>query len=53
MACAWAELRNVGPALWPGVAHMGLRSPPSPAILPPHPGLTGLGAQSSPATQEE
>lgn len=23
-------------------------SPPSLAILPPHPGLTGLGAQSSP-----
>lgn len=51
--CAWAELKNVGPALWPGVAQTGLRSPPSPAILPPHPGLTGLGAQSSPAIPEE
>ena len=50
-----AELRNVGPpsGLETGVAQTGLCSPPYPAILPPRPGLTGLGAQSSPAIPEE
>lgn len=44
-------LRNVGhPTHWLGALRCsaGLCSPPSSALLPLHPGLTGLGAQSSP-----
>lgn len=45
-----AEERGLAPPTGPEPlgAQVGLGSPPSLAILLPHPGLTGLGAQSSP-----